>query len=559
MSGSDRNPSGVSGDVARANHRYDPAVIPRWRKNSSLLVDADPRSVRVLEVSLKNGGYSVTTAGDGQDALAKIELSAPDLILTDTRLPRLDGYELVRRVRAHPEYAAIPVVFLTSQRSIEDKIRGLELGVEDYLTKPIFVRELLARVNLLLARRTHDKLATQTPGSRRTRSQRLAPQVWPWSICSRPSSSAARAACSRSCLRAGKGASTSATAKSSTPSSAKLRGEEAVYRALTLSEGTFEVEFRPRLERGSDPDHDARPADGGHAPRVDEWGRLLEQLPPLDSVYEVDRPAITKRLSSIPEDLDEILRLVDGQRTLNEVIDESQYEDLSTLFTISKLYFEGLLLRVSEPEPTGEAVVPSVEYDLGELIASEQEVPAELTPPPHRPSQQPSWRPNVPLIEPLTLPGEGFSPRSRTWPGLAISEGEAMSLSPSTSGPAARSRVVMPSVRDTEDTNPTLPPAARSTPRADVPLHTTLPAGTTNGVREAAARAPAEAPRAAVEAKVIPFRSAVRDEATEAAPSHAPEAPRTPIEPAKEVQLREPEVKREEPSTERTTSVTLNR
>ena len=89
-------------------------------KKQLLLVDADPRSVRVLEVSLKNGGYSVTTAGDGQDALAKIELSAPDLILTDTRLPRLDGYELVRRVKAHPEYAAIPVVFLTSQRSIED-------------------------------------------------------------------------------------------------------------------------------------------------------------------------------------------------------------------------------------------------------------------------------------------------------------------------------------------------------------------------------------------------------------------------------------------------------
>src|SRR5580704_10573150 len=131
-------------------------------KQKLLLVDADPRSVRVLEVSLKKAGYSVTTAADGQDALAKLDLSTPDLVLSDTRLPKLDGYALVRRLKDKPEWAGIPVVFLTSQKSVEDKIRGLELGVEDYLTKPIFVRELLARVNLLLARRTQENIATRT-------------------------------------------------------------------------------------------------------------------------------------------------------------------------------------------------------------------------------------------------------------------------------------------------------------------------------------------------------------------------------------------------------------
>lgn len=97
-------------------------------KQQLLLIDADPASVRVLEVSLKKAGFSVTTAADGQDALSKLELSAPDLILTDTRLPRLDGYELVRRIKDIPALAGVPVVFLTSQKSVEDKIRGLELG-----------------------------------------------------------------------------------------------------------------------------------------------------------------------------------------------------------------------------------------------------------------------------------------------------------------------------------------------------------------------------------------------------------------------------------------------
>jgi len=130
-------------------------------KQQLLLVDADARSLRVLEVSLKKAGFSVTTAQDGADALAKIELSPPDLILTDTRLPNMAGYALVRRLKENRDWAGIPVVFLTSQKSIEDKIRGLELGVEDYLTKPIFVRELIARVNLLIARCMREGIATK--------------------------------------------------------------------------------------------------------------------------------------------------------------------------------------------------------------------------------------------------------------------------------------------------------------------------------------------------------------------------------------------------------------
>jgi len=134
-------------------------------KQQLLLVDGDPRSVRVLEVSLKNAGFNVTTASDSADAIAKLEYAAPDLILTDTRHPGIDGYEMVLKLKAQPEHAGIPIVFLTSQKSIEDKIRGLELGVEDYLIKPIFVRELITRVHMLLARRTQERIATG-PASR---------------------------------------------------------------------------------------------------------------------------------------------------------------------------------------------------------------------------------------------------------------------------------------------------------------------------------------------------------------------------------------------------------
>ena len=93
-------------------------------KRQLLLVDPDPQSLRVLEVSLKKAGFSVTTASDGADALAKLELSAPDLILSDTRLPRLDGYELVRRLKDKPEYAVIPIVFLTGKSRSRTRFEG---------------------------------------------------------------------------------------------------------------------------------------------------------------------------------------------------------------------------------------------------------------------------------------------------------------------------------------------------------------------------------------------------------------------------------------------------
>jgi len=86
----------------------------------------------VLEVSLRKAGFTVTPAPSVQDALDKLELHTPDLIISETKFPtELDGFELRRRVRASADWAGIPFVFLTSETAIENKIRGLELGVED--------------------------------------------------------------------------------------------------------------------------------------------------------------------------------------------------------------------------------------------------------------------------------------------------------------------------------------------------------------------------------------------------------------------------------------------
>jgi DNA-binding response OmpR family regulator len=333
-------------------------------KQQLLLVDADPRSVRVLEVSLKKAGYSVTTAGDGVDALSKIELSTPDLILSDTRLPGLDGYAFVRRLKDRPEWAAIPVVFLTSQKSIEDKIRGLELGVEDYLTKPIFVRELIARVNLLLTRRTQEGIATRQSQTGRTKFQGSIQdmavvdllQTFEVSRKSGVLHVHNNAHSAKILFREGKIIDAQLGA---------LRGEEAVYRTLIWNDGSFEVEFTiVKAEDIIEVSTQGILMEGMR--RVDEWGRLLEQLPPLTTVFDVDHSQLLERLNEIPDELNGILKLFDGKRTLLDVVDGSPFEDLSTLSTITKLYFEGLLIPRVHEGAGGEvnvadehAVVPS--------------------------------------------------------------------------------------------------------------------------------------------------------------------------------------------------------
>jgi DNA-binding response OmpR family regulator len=397
-------------------------------KQQLLLVDADPRSVRVLEVSLKKAGYSVTTARDGLDALAKIEVSTPDLILSDTKLPNLDGYAFVKRLKERQEWTGIPVVFLTSQRSVEDKIRGLELGVEDYLTKPIFVRELLARVNLLLARRTQEGIATRYSQTGRTRFQGSIQDMAVVDLLQTFEVSRKSGVVhvhnnshnAKILFREGKVIDAHL---------GQLRGEEAVYRALIWNDGNFEVEFTPvKGEDIIEVSTQGLLMEGMR--RVDEWGRLLEQLPPLGTVFEVDHDQLLERLSEIPDELNGILKLFDGKRTLLDVVDDSPFEDLSTLSTITKLYFEGLLkARVGEHSASFEHdVVPS---EPEPAAAADGRFLSDVTPPP---ALRPSPEPRLLVVSDrsagkTTLPSgsELHAARSPAVPGPSANSGSALS------------------------------------------------------------------------------------------------------------------------------------
>jgi DNA-binding response OmpR family regulator len=114
-----------------------------------LIVDDEPRYLRLLEANLKTEGYAVVTAADGLQAVDAFSAQPVDLILLDIMMPRLDGFGTCQRIR---EFSNVPIIMLTAKGEEQDRVKGLDLGADDYLVKPFSATELLARVRAVLRR-----------------------------------------------------------------------------------------------------------------------------------------------------------------------------------------------------------------------------------------------------------------------------------------------------------------------------------------------------------------------------------------------------------------------
>ncbi|NLN19888.1 MAG: response regulator transcription factor [Firmicutes bacterium] len=118
-------------------------------KQRILVVDDEPAILELVSYNLKRDGYEVITAADGKSALEMFMNEKPDLVILDLMIPEPDGYEVCKRIRAQ---SAVPVIMLTARGEEQDRIRGLDLGADDYVVKPFSPRELLARVRAVLRR-----------------------------------------------------------------------------------------------------------------------------------------------------------------------------------------------------------------------------------------------------------------------------------------------------------------------------------------------------------------------------------------------------------------------
>ncbi len=131
-------------------------------KRKILVVDDEKELVKLITFHMSIAGYDVLSANNGIEALEICEAEKPALIILDIMLPRIDGWEVCRRLRQNPHTTNIPIIMLSALSDVDDKLKGFDLGIDDYVTKPFSPRELVVRVKRVLARSENKALAPKT-------------------------------------------------------------------------------------------------------------------------------------------------------------------------------------------------------------------------------------------------------------------------------------------------------------------------------------------------------------------------------------------------------------
>ncbi|HEY0132419.1 MAG TPA: DUF4388 domain-containing protein [Nannocystis sp.] len=374
-------------------------------RQNLLLVDGDARHLRVLEVSLRRAGFSITSAESSLQGLQYLETAEPDLIISDTHLADGDGFDFCRAVKQSPRWSGIPFIFLTSATELEDKVRGLELGVEDYLTKPIYVKEVTTRVKMLLQRKQQERLGrkdARTKFSGQLADMAIVDLLQTIEISRKSGTIEFETDLGHATVWFREGKVVDAQM-------GRMQAAAAIYRLLGINEGSFEVEFRNINRVGVIRESTQALLMEGMR-RVDEWVRLLEGLPPLDHTLTVDIRLLAARLEPPSTMQADLLRRFDGRRTIIEIIDDSGIDDLLALEVVSGLYFEGLLSdEATVPEEDEHAGAPSV----GNLDAWDPAVTRAGVPPlpsvPMEPATAPTSAADLPPLPSFPLPFPNLS------------------------------------------------------------------------------------------------------------------------------------------------------
>jgi CheY-like chemotaxis protein len=293
-----------------------------------LIADDDPKVLSLLTSSLKKAGYDTFEALDGEAAQEIIEQENPDLILADITMPKVDGFELCKRVRENPITANIPFMFLTAKGELNDRVKGLNLGADDYIAKPFHIAEVTARIKAILQRSVPSAAAPKTePESdlKGNLEQMGLPEIMQTLGMAHKTGGLKLV----NGPKVGKLYFENGNIVQATLG--KYKDEEAVYRILSWEEGAFNFDSNDQAAETTIQTSMNSLLMEGFQQRED-YAKYKKAMPAYDSVVKL---ASTERVKEMKAASRKVVELIDGARTIQDVIDESP---INYLLSVKILY-----------------------------------------------------------------------------------------------------------------------------------------------------------------------------------------------------------------------------
>lgn len=323
-------------------------------ENPTILVaDGDPKNLQILRESLEAAGFGVILAADGLQAWQKSREDVPDLILSEVNLPKLDGFQLLEKLKSEAVTSSIPLMFLTNRREIQDRVRSLRGGVKDYMIKPLHVKEVIGRIRMILRRM--ERMKEEEIDANR----KLIGRLEEFGVVDLIESFGVERKTGILTLHNEYNKTGEIYFRDGAVINAafgNLKAEKAVYRMLPWRRGHFTMLFREI----NVPD-DISVSNLGLLlqgfKRMEERERLFKLLPSPETTFvttEDFRQILSKR--EITTDVAKFIALIDGRRDILQIIDESTYDDLKTLERLVKLYRQGLIKPGNAPLPSDEEI-----------------------------------------------------------------------------------------------------------------------------------------------------------------------------------------------------------
>lgn len=326
-----------------------------------VLADSHLDNVRILRENFENAGYQVFVAINCEEAVERIKTFQPDLLLSEYILPDGDGAHLIAKLAEDPVTARTPIIFLSKQGDLATRLRGLKLGAKDYLIKPMHVKEVLARVKLVISRL--ERLEIEETESNAILSGRLDDA----SVLDLIEHIVREKKTGILKLRNGHGREGQIFFQNGMVINAmtsSLRREEAVFEMLFWKQGRFSILFQ-QIDIATEVHLSTLGLLLEGSRRIAEWDRLAHQIPGFTSKLSVTanfKQILGKR--EITSELGKFISLFDGKCTVNEIIQKSDFDSLTALERIVKLYRQGFLEQIAEggyrPEEDSERVAASV-------------------------------------------------------------------------------------------------------------------------------------------------------------------------------------------------------